>query len=102
MIFHMPTSSPQNENTVMSSMGLCNDSLADAMCTEIIGDHSPLKMIQVPMTPSCIRSFFESRFVTVYLLKGKKCCSLWDLDGIHCCSFWGVDGIEKQSMLYME
>lgn len=59
MIFHMPTSFPQNENAVMSTMDPCNDSLADAMCTEIIGDHSLLRMIQVPMTPSFIQFIFS-------------------------------------------
>lgn len=59
MIFHMRTSSPQNENTVMSSMDPCNDSLANAMCTEIIGDHSPLKMIQVRVPPSFIQFIFS-------------------------------------------
>jgi pyrimidine deaminase RibD-like protein len=36
MIFHMRTSSLQNENTFMSSMEPCNDYLADAMCRQII------------------------------------------------------------------
>lgn len=29
----------------MSSMDSCNDYLADAMCTQIIGDHSQVQMM---------------------------------------------------------
>ena len=60
MIFHLRTSSPQNENTFMSSMDSCNDSLADdAMCREIIGDNSMLK-IQMHTTAFLSSSFFQS------------------------------------------